>query len=104
MEIKTRTYKNTLYLSLSGELDEHSSNYTRETIDNIIDNEKSFYNQVIVDLGDLDFMDSTGIGVMIGRYKKLKTKEIPLYLTNPNTHIDKIFEMTGLYKIMPKLS
>ena len=103
MEIKTRVYKNTLYLALSGELDEHSRNYTRETLDNILENENDIYNQVVVDLSSLDFMDSTGIGVMIGRYKKLKTKEIPLYLTNPNKHIDKIFEMTGLYKIMPKL-
>lgn len=102
MEIKTRVYKNSLYLMLNGELDEHSSTYTRETLDNILDRE--IYNQVVVDLNELDFMDSTGIGVMIGRYKKLKSKDIPLYLVNPNKHIDKIFEMTGLYKIMPKLN
>lgn len=101
MEIRTRVYKNTLYVSFCGELDENSSSYTRETLDKILDKEK--YNQVIIDLSELEFMDSTGIGVMIGRYKKLKSKEVPLYLTNPNKHIDKIFEMTGLYKIMPKL-
>ena len=101
MEIKTRVYKNSLYLILNGELDEHSAVYTRETLDNILDKES--YNQVVVDLNELEFMDSTGIGVMIGRYKKLKQKEIPLYLVNPNKHIDKIFEMTGLYRIMPKL-
>lgn len=102
MEIKTRAYNNCLYLKLCGELDEHSSLYTRETLDDILDRE--IYSQVIVDLSELDFMDSTGIGVMIGRYKKLKNKEIPLYLTNPNKHINKIFDMTGLYKIMPKLN
>lgn len=101
MEIKTRAYKNSLYITLKGELDEHSSVYTRETIDNILDSES--YGQVVIDLNELDFMDSTGIGVMIGRYKKLKQKNIPLYLVNPNKHIDKIFEMTGLYRIMPKL-
>ncbi len=101
MEIKTRVYKNALYVILNGELDEHSSSYVRETLDKILD--KEIYNQVIVDLSELEFMDSTGIGVMIGRYKKLKAEEKPMYLTNPNRHIDKIFEMTGLYKIMPKL-
>ena len=101
MEIKTRVYKNVLYVSLVGELDEHSAVYTRESLDNILDSEK--FDQVIVDLSELDFMDSTGIGVMIGRYKRLKSNDIPLYLTNPNKHIDKIFDMTGLYKIMPKL-
>ncbi|MGN1223065.1 MAG: anti-sigma factor antagonist [Christensenellales bacterium] len=102
MEIKSRVYKNSLYLSLNGELDEHSSNYTRETLDKILDDEK--FHQVVVDLAELEFMDSTGIGVMIGRYKKLQNKNIPIYLVNPNKHIDKIFEMTGLYKIMPKLA
>ncbi len=101
MEIKTRVYKNALYVTMNGELDEHSATYTRETLDDILEKEK--FNQVIVDLSELEFMDSTGIGVMIGRYKKLKNRDIPLYLTNPNKHIDKIFEMTGLYKIMPKL-
>lgn len=102
MEIKTRVYKNSLYLILNGELDENSSLYTRETLDDILDRES--YNQVVVDLNELDFMDSTGIGVMIGRYKKLKQKDIPIYFINPNKHIDKIFEMTGIYKIMPKLN
>lgn len=101
MQIKTRIYKNSLYLILNGELDEHSAVYTRETLDKILD--KEYYNQVVIDLNELEFMDSTGIGVMIGRYKKLKQNDVPLYLINPNKHIDKIFEMTGLYKIMPKL-
>ena len=94
MQIKTRIYKNSLYLILNGELDEHSAVYTRETLDKILD--KEYYNQVVMDLNELEFMDSTGIGVMIGRYKKLKQNDVPLYLINPNKHIDKIFEMTGL--------
>lgn len=101
MEIKNRIYKNNLYITLSGELDENSANYTREVLDDILENET--FRQVVVDLSELEFMDSTGIGVMIGRYKKLKEQNIQIYLTNPNKHIDKIFEMTGLYKIMPKL-
>ena len=101
MEIKNRIYKNNLYISLCGELDENSANYTREVLDNILENE--IFRQVIIDLSALEFMDSTGVGVMIGRYKKLREKNIQIYLTNPNKHIDKIFEMTGLYKIMPKL-
>ena len=101
MEIKNRIYKNNLYISLCGELDENSANYTREILDNILENE--VFRQVIIDLGELEFMDSTGIGVMIGRYKRLREKNIQIYLTNPNKHIDRIFEMTGLYKIMPKL-
>ena len=52
---------------------------------------------------DLDFMDSTGIGVLIGRYKKLKGTNTPIYIKNTNSHVEKIFKMSGIYEIMPKI-
>lgn len=101
MEVKHRYYENTLYLVLSGELDEHSATYVRETMDNLFDKFKS--RQVIIDLSEMEFMDSTGIGMLIGRYKKLKEDGIPIYICNPSMHAEKIFMMTGLYDIMPKI-
>ena len=102
MNIKSRVYNNTLYVMLVGELDEYSASYTRNNLDLLF--EKPNFKQVIIDLSELEFMDSTGIGVLIGRYKKLKTCKIPIYICNPNFHIEKIFKMTGLYEIMPKIS
>ena len=102
MNIKSRIYNNTLYIMLGGQLDEYSASYTRNYLDNII--ETPNFNQVIIDLSELEFMDSTGIGVLIGRYKKLKSQKIPIYICNPNLHIERIFKMTGLYEIMPKIS
>ena len=61
------------------------------------------FRQIIIDLSELSFMDSTGIGVLIGRYKKMKDKNIPIYICNPSKHAEKIFKMTGLYEIMPKI-
>ena len=102
MNIKSRVYNNTIYIMLIGELDEYSATYTRNTIDHLFD--MSNFNQVIIDLSELEFMDSTGIGVLIGRYKRMKSSNIPIYICNPNNHIEKIFKMTGLYEIMPKIS
>lgn len=102
MNIKSRVYNNTLYIMLVGELDEYSANYTRNMLDDLF--LKDNFNQVIIDLSELEFMDSTGIGVLIGRYKKLKLSSVPIYICNPNVHIEKIFKMTGLYEIMPKIS
>lgn len=102
MEIKNRIYEKTLYVILSGELDEHSAYQTRITLDEILT--KPNFNQVIIDLSELDFMDSTGIGVLVGRYKKLKEKNIPIFICNPSSHAERIFKMTGLYDIMPKIS
>ena len=102
MNIKSRVYNNTIYIKLIGELDEYSATYTRNTLDHLFD--MSNFNQVIIDLSELEFMDSTGIGVLIGRYKRMKSSNIPIYICNPNNHIEKIFKMTGLYEIMPKIS
>lgn len=102
MQIKSRVYNNTLYVVLCGELDEHTAYHTRHSLDEIFDNNS--FKQVIIDLSELDFMDSTGIGVLIGRYKKMKDKGISIFICNPSTHAERIFKMTGLYEIMPKIS
>lgn len=101
MVIRSKTKNNTLYIVLSGELDECSANYTRESMDSIINSNN--FSKLIIDMSDLDFMDSTGIGVLIGRYKKLKNKNIFMYVINPNSHIERIFQMSGLYEIIPKI-
>ncbi len=102
MQINARVIQDTLYLSLAGELDEHSSGYTRDAMDKQLSN--TLCKQVILDLSELDFMDSTGIGVIIGRFKKMRERNIPIFISNPSAHIDKIFRMTAMYEIMPKIN
>ena len=101
MKIKHRIYNKTLYVLLSGELDEHSAVVARIELDEVF-GQKSF-KEIIIDLSELDFMDSTGIGVLIGRYKKMKENNVPIYICNPSVHAEKIFKMTGLYDLMPKI-
>ena len=102
MEIKHRIYNNILYIMLCGELDESNAVFAKNTLDELLDNNN--FKQVIIDLSELDFMDSTGVGIMIGRYKKMKEVNIPIYICNPNKHAEKIFTMTGLFNIMPKIN
>ena len=101
MHIKSRVYNGTLYVVLCGELDENSASSARVTLDDIFGT--SNFKQIIIDLSELEFMDSTGIGVLIGRYKKMQLKKIPIYICNPSRQAEKIFKMTGLYDIMPKI-
>lgn len=102
MTVKHRIYDGTLYMVLSGELDEHAASYVRSEMDFILTSNR--YKQIIIDLSELDFMDSTGVGVLIGRYKKTKELGVPIFISNPSKHAEKIFQMTGLYDIMPKIS
>lgn len=101
MQVKSRLHNGVLYVLLCGELDEHSAVYTRITLDEMFDKPK--FDKIVFDLSELEFMDSTGIGVLIGRYKRMKDKEIPIYIANPSYHAEKIFKITGLYDIMPKI-
>lgn len=103
MQLKSKVHNNSLYILLIGELDEANAPYVRNSLDQMLDREKGF-NKVIIDLSQLDFMDSTGIGVMLGRYKKLQSRNIPIYIINPSRQAEKIFQMAGLYDIMPKIS
>lgn len=102
MEIRSRIYNGIMYVTMSGELDESNASYSKATLDDLFLNEN--FNQVIIDLSELSFMDSTGVGILIGRYKRLKQKNIPIYICNPSKHAEKIFNMTGLYNIMPKIN
>ncbi len=102
MQVKTKLHNQALYVLLIGELDESSAPYVRRNLDLLFETEKRF-NKVIVDLSQLEFMDSTGIGVMLGRYKKLQQQNKPIYIINPSKQAEKIFQMSGLYEIMPKI-
>ena len=102
MRIDNKVVNKTLYIGLSGELDEHSSVYTRQTLDTLM--EAAEMVRVVIDLSELSFMDSTGVGVLIGRFKRLKGRDIPIFIANPSSQADRIFKMTGLYDIMPKIS
>lgn len=102
MEVATKKESNNLVIFLIGELDEYTAPYTRSAIDKALDGYKSA--DIIFDLSGLTFMDSTGIGVLISKYKQLKGADSRLYVRKPSKSIDKIFNMAGLYSIMPKIS
>ena len=102
MDIKYRLENDILYVMLSGELDEYSATYIRDCLDKAFDSNN--FESVVFELSSLEFMDSTGIGVLIGRYKKLKKRNKSIYIANPTRTIEKIFNMSGIYDIMPKIS
>jgi stage II sporulation protein AA (anti-sigma F factor antagonist) len=84
-----------------GELDECSASKAKSMLDKLLlDNINS--ESVVFDLSGLSFMDSTGIGLLIGRYKKLKQFNIPTYISGASVATEKVIELAGLYKIMPK--
>ena len=79
MNISSQKQGADLYIYLSGELDEYNASLVRDKVDALIDANISS-ERVIVNLAGVKFMDSTGIGFLIGRYKKLKLCSTPMYI------------------------
>ena len=102
MELKSNLKGDDLYIYLSGELDEHSVSSVREKADRMIDDNAGL-SRAVFNLAGVKFMDSTGIGFLIGRYKKLKKYGMGMYLENPNVGADTILELSGIYTLMPKI-
>ena len=103
MEIKYAQSKGKLYIYLNGELDEYTAGRAKSEIENAIASTGNI-KCVVFNFANTSFMDSTGIGVLISKYKQLKGADSRLYVRKPSKSIDKIFNMAGLYSIMPKIS
>ena len=101
MEVYTNYEGNNLVFSLVGELDEHSAAFVRRRMDQSIETED--FDDAVMDLSRLSFMDSTGIGVVIGRYKLMNRQNKRLFVRNPSPTVDKIFRMSGLYEIISRI-
>lgn len=102
MIIKTNKQNGNLVIALYGELDECVADYTRRNIDKYILNDR--FDKVIFDMTGLTFMDSTGIGVLLGRYKLIKKMGGTALITGSNKQIDRVLTMSGIYTIMEKIS
>lgn len=101
MKVSTKLTENELQIFLDGELDHSVADDIRTEIDAYI--EKVQPKRVVFNMSRLKFMDSTGVGLIMGRYKKLRSKNIPLYIESPNMQIDKVIKISGLYSIIPLL-
>ncbi|MBR0518367.1 STAS domain-containing protein [bacterium] len=83
-------------LNVCGDVDVYTSPKVKESINALI--EKEIYN-IVVNLEDVRYVDSTGLGVLIGALKKVKEHNGNIVLVCTNPQIKKIFQITGLVKI-----
>lgn len=90
----------TMVIHLQEELDHHNAVYIREMADGYVD--KYPINTIVFDFSNVKFMDSSGIGVIMGRYKQMSYVGGSVYVYGIGSNVDRIFEMSGLYKIVKK--
>ena len=87
-----------LFIEMTEEIDHHIAEKVRRKVDNEIT--RYMPRKTILDFTRVSFMDSAGIGMIIGRYKMMKLIGGSLELSNVNENIKKILEMSGISKII----
>lgn len=99
-ETEFEIIKRSLIIHLNQELDHHCALKLREKSDKLI--EKENIKNVIFDFNGISFMDSSGIGVIMGRYKRVIFIGGKVAVVGVGSSIDRIFHLSGLYKIIEK--
>lgn len=97
-----RLSRNDLIVSLAGDLDQRVADGIRAELDSLIREYRP--RRLVFELEELDFMDSSGIGMVIGRYKVMKRAGGSVAVKNARGSVEKVFALSGLYQIVDKLA
>lgn len=87
-----------LYIRICEDLDHHFAQIIRREIDKRMEEEEFLH--IVFDLSNMGFMDSAGVGLIMGRYKKVYEKGGSVSVIGISPSIDRIFRVSGLYKIV----
>lgn len=98
LNIETEVLRNALVVRLQGELDHHSAELVKARMEKAIESGQSSH--IILSLKQLSFMDSSGLGVILGRYKQITGKGGKMVVCDVNPSVYRLFEMSGLFKIL----
>ena len=90
--------KRGLIINLSGELDQYVVAELKESID--IEIQSSLKKNVIINLKSVEMMDSSGIGLIVGRYKLTTSLGGKFAVCNANSNIKRILELSGITKVI----
>jgi len=83
-------------VKITGEVDIYTSDKMKETLNEMVEEKKS---EIQIDCKELSYIDSSGLGVLIGILKKLKEEDKDLVVLNARSNILKLLSITGLDKV-----
>lgn len=97
MPVRIIVEKNRITALLSGEIDHHCAAALRQEIDNAI--RENNPQSLVLDFSDVGFMDSSGIGLVMGRYKLMSEIGGKVCIGNPPPHIKKVMKLSGIERL-----
>ena len=96
MEFERR--RDTVTVRITGELDHCSAQHIRRELDGLIADPG--VKKLVMDLQDMAFMDSSGIGVILGRYRALSLRGGKVAVKNMNPQVKKVFLLSGMDQVI----
>ncbi|HOQ09115.1 MAG TPA: anti-sigma F factor antagonist [Syntrophomonadaceae bacterium] len=89
----------TLVVRITGELDMLVTDQLRQAIDQRLDT--AGIRTLVLNLEKVTFIDSSGLGVIIGRYKKVRAQQGRMYIVGASPSVEKILHFSGINKLVP---
>lgn len=90
----------TLRVALTGEIDQHFAAEARAKLDPLLGDGR--IRRLIFDLSGVAFMDSSGVGMILGRYRKLMSFGGSMDITGAKAGVDRVLRMSGVYALCTK--
>jgi stage II sporulation protein AA (anti-sigma F factor antagonist) len=98
LQVELEQRRNVLIVRLKGELDHHTADVVRFKMEDAL--LRGRCDHVVLSLGELQFMDSSGLGVILGRYKLVKSRGGKMAVCGAGPSVRRILELSGLFKIL----
>lgn len=102
MELKFKKINKTVVIQISGEIDHHTAKELRTKTETALLQMSG--KNIIFGFQEVSFMDSSGIGVMIGRYKQIQGLGGRIAIACPNEKITEIIRLSGLSQLLPSFA
>ncbi len=98
LKLNTEIKQHTLIVRIEGEVDLHVADLFRERVDAAL--EQAGVHNLLLNLARVSFIDSSGLGVILGRYKRVSQLGGKMFAVELQPQVEKIFEISGLLRII----
>lgn len=98
MKVKAELKGTTLIVKVTGEFDIIIADEFKKIVDSYLDSNKG--RNLLIDLKEVTFIDSSGLGAILGRYKKVESLKGKLVIAGPRLQVKKILRVSGINKII----
>jgi anti-sigma B factor antagonist len=91
--VEAHTQDQAYVLAVSGELDLAAASSLEEELNQALDSDSQV---IVIDLQDLEFIDSTGLSVLVRAHQRAQEQDLQLGLVNPGAQVERLLSLTGL--------